>query len=148
MLAFHNVRIACRRLFCNRNAVVGDMTARGSQLPQDLMDLRKAKGISLVQIAIATKIRLRYLEAIERGSFQELPGGVYTESYIRQYGQAVDDAHGALLGYYRSVFAPQSAPAAAKPEPESRVDRFREIVRYAFGLTPDPPLPVRNRRTA
>jgi cytoskeletal protein RodZ len=122
------------------------MTARGIQLPQDLMDLRKAKGLTLAQIAVATKIHLRYLEAIERGAFQELPGSLYTESYIRQYARAVDDADNALLDYYRSVFAPQTVRQIAEPEPQSRMDRFREVVRSAFG--PDPRLPVRKRRTA
>lgn len=122
------------------------MTARGIQLPQDLMDLRKSKGLSLAQIAVATKIHLRYLEAIERGAFQELPGSLYTESYIRQYARAVDDADNALLDYYRSVFAPQTVRQITEPEPQSRMDRFREVVRSAFG--PDPRLPVRKRRTA
>ena len=124
------------------------MTAHGIQLPRDLMDLRKAKGVSLVQIAIATKISLRYLEAIERGAFQELPGGLYSESYIRQYAHAVDDADNALLDYYRNVFAPQTVQPAAEPEPETWTARLREIVRSALGLTPDHPLPARKRRTA
>jgi len=122
------------------------MTARGIQLPQDLMDLRKAKGLSLAQIAVATKIHLRYLEAIERGAFQELPGSLYTESYIRQYARAVDDADNALLDYYRSAFAPERVRQITEPEPQSRMERFRELVRSAFG--PDPRLPVRKRRTA
>ncbi len=116
-------------------------------MPQDLTDLRKATGLSLVQIAVATKIRLRYLEAIERGAFQELPGSVYTESYIRQYARAVGDADNALLDYYRTVFARQEVPLIPEPEP-AWVDRLREVVRSVLGLTPDAPLRVRKRRTA
>ncbi len=111
------------------------------------MELREATGLSLVQIAIATKIRLRYLEAIERGAFQELPGSVYTESYIRQYARAVGDTDNALLDYYRNVFARQEAPPIPEPEP-AWVDRFRDVVRSALGLTPDAPLRVRKRRVA
>ncbi|MGA2274446.1 MAG: helix-turn-helix domain-containing protein [Bryobacteraceae bacterium] len=124
------------------------MSSRGIELPQDWMELRKAKGLSLVQIAIATKIRLRYLEAIERGAFQELPGGVYTESYIRQYARAVDDVDNALLDYYRNVFAPQTVQPLAEPEPESWLDAFRDVVRSLLGLTPDAPLAARKRRAA
>jgi len=124
------------------------MTSRGIELPQDLMELRKAKGLSLGQIAIATKIRLRYLEAIERGAFQELPGSVYTESYIRQYAWAVGDTDNALVDYYRSVFAPQPAQPATVPEAEAWMNRFRDVVCYALGLTPDAPLRVRKRRAA
>ncbi|MGO9231386.1 MAG: helix-turn-helix domain-containing protein [Bryobacteraceae bacterium] len=124
------------------------MTSGGIELPQDLMERREAKGISLVQIAIATKIQLRFLEAIERGAFQKLPGGVYTESYIRQYARAVDDADGALLRYYRTAFAPREVQPAAEPERERWTDRLREAVRSALGLTPDAPLRARKRRAA
>ena len=125
------------------------MTSRGIEmLPQDLMDRRTAKGVSLLQIATATKIGVRYLEAIECGEFQKLPGGFYTESYIRQYAQAVDDADNALLDYYPSAFAPQIVEPAAGPEPEVWMDRFREVVRSALGLSPDPPLPVTKSRPA
>jgi len=50
---------------------------------------RKKKGISLPAIAAATKISVRYLEAIETRDFKRLPGGAYGISYIRQYAQAI-----------------------------------------------------------
>ncbi len=124
------------------------MTARGIQLPQDLMDLRKAKGLSLLQIAAVTKISVRYLEAIERGAFQELPGSLYTESYIRQYARAVDDADNALLEYYRNAFVPQTVRQITEPKPQSRMDRFRDVVGSAFGVTRDSGLSARKRRVA
>ena len=65
--------------------------------------MRGSKGISLEDIARATKITLRYLAAIERGEYHKLPGGVYSESYIRQYARAVDLDEGMLLGHYRKV---------------------------------------------
>lgn len=99
---------------------------------QDWIALRKAKGISLRQIGDATKISLRYLEAIERGAFHELPGGAYTEGYIRQYARAVSGHENALWGYYRNVFAPVSAVPAA-PEPGKPVCRLREMVRSWLG---------------
>lgn len=103
------------------------------ELPQDVAERRKAKGLSLDQISAATKIHLHYLEAIECGAFQELPGGVYTESYIRQYARAVDDADDALLEYYRNVFAPREVPPVAEPEPRQWKDRWRERVRSMLG---------------
>lgn len=125
------------------------MTARGIEvLPQDLIERRKAKDLSLLQIAAATKINVRYLEAIECAAFHKLPGGVYTESYIRQYARAIDDTDNALLDYYRKVFAPQQVEPVVEPEPESWVDRVRSVVSFMLGLTPDRPLPVRKRRPA
>ena len=58
--------------------------------PPNLAALRRQKGISLCHIADSTKIGVRYLEAIERGQFSKLPGGIYNVSYIRQYARAIN----------------------------------------------------------
>ncbi|MGA2267109.1 MAG: helix-turn-helix domain-containing protein [Bryobacteraceae bacterium] len=65
-----------------------------------LATIRKNRGISLEQIAESTKIGVRCLEAIERGEFQKLPGGIYSTSYIRQYARAIDYDESALLAFY------------------------------------------------
>src|ERR1039458_3870467 len=65
-----------------------------------LATIRKNRGISLQQIAASTKIGVRSLEAIERGDFQKLPGGIYSTSYIRQYARAIDYDEIALLEFY------------------------------------------------
>jgi cytoskeletal protein RodZ len=67
---------------------------------QNLAALRHDKGISLHQIAEATKIGVRYLEAIECGQFAKLPGGIYNLSYIRQYAQAIEVNEVELLERY------------------------------------------------
>jgi cytoskeletal protein RodZ len=67
---------------------------------QNLAALRHHKGISLHQIAEATKIGVRYLEAIEGGQFAKLPGGIYNVSYIRQYARAVEFSEQELLERY------------------------------------------------
>ncbi len=74
------------------------------KLPEtlDLARLRESKGISLRQIADSTKISLRFLEAIERGDFSQLPGGIYDRSYIRQYARAIDIEESRLLAYYEA----------------------------------------------
>jgi cytoskeletal protein RodZ len=65
-----------------------------------LATIRRNRGISLEQIAQSTKIGVRSLEAIERGDFQKLPGGIYSTSYIRQYARAIDYDESALLTFY------------------------------------------------
>jgi cytoskeletal protein RodZ len=69
-----------------------------------LATIRRNRGISLKQIAESTKIGVRSLEAIERGEFRKLPGGIYATSYIRQYAQAIDyDEEPILAGYRREM---------------------------------------------
>jgi cytoskeletal protein RodZ len=70
-----------------------------------LANIRGNRGISLEQIAAATKISVRSLEAIERGDFRKLPGGIYNTSYIRQYARAIDYDESILLAYYASAMA-------------------------------------------
>jgi cytoskeletal protein RodZ len=65
-----------------------------------LATIRKNRGISLAQIAESTKISIRSLEAIERGDFRKLPGGIYDTSYIRQYAKAIDYDESLILEYY------------------------------------------------
>jgi cytoskeletal protein RodZ len=68
----------------------------------DLRSSRKRKGVSLEQIADATKISIRFLRAIEAEEFDKLPGGIFTTSYLRQYASAVGIEESRLLGYYQS----------------------------------------------
>jgi cytoskeletal protein RodZ len=76
-----------------------------------LATIRRNRGISLAQIAEATKISVRSLEAIERGEFNKLPGGIYNTSYIRQYARAIDYDESAILSYYHQASrAPKKEP--------------------------------------
>jgi cytoskeletal protein RodZ len=44
-----------------------------------------AKGVDLYRAERDTKIRARYLGALERGDYKELPGAVYTKGFLRNY---------------------------------------------------------------
>jgi cytoskeletal protein RodZ len=92
-----------------------------------LATIRKNRGISLQAIADSTKISIRSLEAIERGDFQKLPGGIYNTSYIRQYARAIDYDETALLAFYsKSVGAPeQSSCTHAQGKGPSNFGGFR-----------------------
>lgn len=107
------------------------MTQRPIQPPsEDWTALRVARGVSLRQIAESTKICVRYLEAIERGAFQELPGGAYTEGFIRQYARAVGDTRDILLNSYRWSLGPvETDPLPDTPEPATATWRLGEILR-------------------
>ena len=82
-----------------------------------LAAIRRNRGISLEQIAASTKISMRSLEAIERGEFRKLPGGIYNTSYIRQYARAIDYDESAILAVYHREM---SAGEPALPQPASK----------------------------
>lgn len=67
----------------------------------ELPGRRQASGVALRQISESTKISLRFLEAIEFEQFDQLPGGIFGTSYIRQYASAIGIDPGPLLTLYR-----------------------------------------------
>ncbi|MBS1857155.1 MAG: helix-turn-helix domain-containing protein [Acidobacteria bacterium] len=79
-----------------------------------LSAIRRNRGISLEQIAESTKISVRSLEAIERGEFSKLPGGIYNTSYIRQYARAIDYDESAILAAYQKDVARRAGPTLAE----------------------------------
>jgi cytoskeletal protein RodZ len=76
-----------------RRAVSGDRAdpGRGApaettpSLPERLYAARERKGVDLYRAERDTKIRARYLGALERGDYKELPGAVYTKGFLRNY---------------------------------------------------------------
>lgn len=47
--------------------------------------LREARGVTLRQIADATKISIGALEALERNDISRLPGGIFSRAFVRSY---------------------------------------------------------------
>ena len=98
------------------------MTGNSKRAPAEplrfeLQALRTNKGVSLEQIAEGTKISRRFLEAIEAEQFNELPGGVYDTSFIRQYAEAVGFEPSELLAYYRLRTGAAIEAVEALPQP-------------------------------
>src|SRR5579863_4041358 len=81
---------------------------------------RRERGISLDQIATATKISVRSLQAIEQGDFGKLPGGIYNTSYIRQYARAIEYDESVLLAFYQQ----QISSGSPRPSSESGKSHF------------------------
>lgn len=51
--------------------------------------LREERGVSLRQIADATKLSVGALEALERSDISRLPGGIYSRAFVRSYAMEV-----------------------------------------------------------
>jgi cytoskeletal protein RodZ len=75
-----------------------------SELGQLLKKSRLEQGISLEQLQETTKIRKRYLEAIEVGDYKSLPGNFYVRAFIKSYAEAVGMDPSEVLSMYRNVF--------------------------------------------
>jgi len=51
-----------------------------------LRTAREARFVDLARVERDTKIRVRYLSALEQGDYRDLPGAVYTRGFLRNYG--------------------------------------------------------------
>jgi len=50
---------------------------------------REQRGVSLRQIAEATKISVSQLEALERNDISRLPGGIFSRAFVRSYAAEI-----------------------------------------------------------
>ncbi len=67
----------------------------------NLAEIRLRSGRTLEQIADTTKISIRFLRAIEAEDFGQLPGGIFTRSYLKQYAEQVGIEASGLIENYR-----------------------------------------------
>ncbi|PXV69364.1 helix-turn-helix domain-containing protein [Halanaerobium congolense] len=65
-----------------------------------LKKARQEKELTLDDIQERTKIRKKYLEAIEANDFDILPGKVYLKVFVKGYAREVDINYKELLNYY------------------------------------------------
>lgn len=81
---------------------------------------REAKGISLEVAEDETKIRRRYLEALENGRADDIPGEVYLKGFLRTYGNFLGlDGPGLVEEYKAAKEPPQESLPQTAGEPQA-----------------------------
>ncbi|HYI68283.1 MAG TPA: RodZ domain-containing protein [Skermanella sp.] len=98
---------------------------RGPGVSDMLRSRRMSLGYELSEIAVALRIRLAYLEAIEQGRFGDLPGAAYANGFLRTYAEHLGLDPQLVLRRFKEE---TSGGLTAKPElylpkpaPESRI---------------------------
>ncbi len=90
------------------------------KLGEVLRGAREAKGVDLPRVERDTKIRVRYLAALENGTYRDLPGAVYTKGFLRNYGLYLGLDPEYLIDLYRlesSATQPDHRREPAWPRP-------------------------------
>ena len=90
-----------------------ETSSAGPGLPDRLLAARERKGVDLYRAERDTKIRARYLGALERGEYRELPGDVYVKGFLRNYALYLGLDPEDVLGQWRRERGDRSAPAPA-----------------------------------
>ena len=84
-----------------------------------LRTAREARFIDLARVERDTKIRIRYLSALERGDYRELPEPIYTRGFLRNYGLYLGLDPEYLIDLYRlesgTAVERPAMPSARRP---------------------------------
>jgi len=93
------------------------VNALGMRLKQE----RERRGITLEEVALATKISTRFLHAIEAEQFDQLPGGIFNKGFIRAYARHLGlDEEEAITAYLEATGAAVARPSD-EDVPQSRL---------------------------
>ena len=89
-----------------------------SELSDQLRRARENKGLSLADLEQKTGIRKRFLQAMEEGRFDALPGPVQVRGFIKSYATCVGlNAEEMLAAYERETHSAQTAAALKSASP-------------------------------
>ncbi|MBC7105259.1 MAG: helix-turn-helix domain-containing protein, partial [Firmicutes bacterium] len=89
---------------------------------------REARGLSLAQAEEETKIRRRYLAALEENRFEVLPGRVYARAFLRTYARFLG-LDGEELARELQGYAPAEPRVEPKREPRYWEYRPRHLLK-------------------
>ncbi len=105
-----------------------------SRLGDTLRAQREKKGITLDQAAADTRIREKFLKALEDSDYQSLPGAVYTKGFLRNYAEYLDLPTDELVVQFHQE--------RGQAEPARTFEPMRPIMRRSLIFTPAVLVPV------
>src|SRR5207245_6293089 len=103
-----------------------------SKLGEMLRTQREKKNITLEQAAADTRIREKFLKALEDGDYPSLPGAVYTRGFLRNYADYLDLQTDELV----VLFQQERGGAPPEPTPKRTFKPYRPVVHQSFIFRP------------
>jgi cytoskeletal protein RodZ len=103
------------------------MTKENSSIGGILKNAREEQGLSLDDISTSTRIKVKYLAAIESNNFDALPSPVQKKGFVRSYARALDLDPSPLISRIRMIVdeSPEEdvqTTTAGLPESDRQVD--------------------------
>src|SRR5262252_8233056 len=96
-----------------------------------LREARERRGLSLRQIANATKISVPTLEALERNDITRLPGGIFSRGVVRSYALEVgldpESAIDEFMGQFPHDSVTAGHPTTTQIEDHEKVESDRRM---------------------
>mgnify|MGYP004460505409 FL=1 len=94
-----------------------------SSLGKILRKEREKQGRTLKEVSDALNIKQEYLKALEKDTYDDIPGVVFVKGFTRNYGNYLGLDGAALVQKYKGTFAatvpqPDVRPAAVQNKPK------------------------------
>jgi cytoskeleton protein RodZ len=99
------------------------------EIGNSLREARLRQGFELPRVEADTKIRAKYLRALEEEHFETLPGGTYVKGFLRTYAEYLGLDGQLYVDEFNSRFAreeefPVQSPATRRPRPRRVESNF------------------------
>jgi transcriptional regulator with XRE-family HTH domain len=104
------------------------------EIGSSLREARTRRGLAMSDVERDTRIRSRYLTALEEDRFDDLPGPAYAKGFLRTYAEFLDLDGQRFVDEYNSRFAPDEEPAGAPPVRIQRRRRPRDRLALAIPI--------------
>src|SRR5919204_2936401 len=104
------------------------------ELGNSLRDARTRQGLDYAQVELGTKIRAKYIQAIEDEQFGILPAQTYVKGFLRAYADFLGLDGQVYVDEYDSRFLAEYLDEAPRRERRGRVQRDRRGVERRMGL--------------
>ena len=102
---------------------------RIQSLGERIKRTRRKKKISLVKMEGLTKIRSRYIEALEKGEYEKLPGDIYIRGFLRKIARVLHMDEARLIGLYLTE-------TQGKDRKKTPLDIMKGLPQARFIITP------------
>src|SRR5687767_8225229 len=85
---------------------------------ENLRRERELRGVDLREMADATKISIRFLQALEQDRVDVLPGGIFPRAFVKQYAKYLGLDADRMVSEFDFAHGKNDASAPRKPAPE------------------------------
>ncbi len=110
------------------------MSSFGERLRQE----REARGIALEDIAKATKIGTRSLNALEEENFAILPGGIFNKGFVRAYARFLGIDEDKAVAEYQAASKEEPISVKVIADQNAKVKASRMLPQTRDGLLDNP----------
>jgi cytoskeletal protein RodZ len=106
------------------------------EIGYSLREARERQGLGYPEIELATKIRAKYIRALEEEDFDAIPGDAYTRGFLRSYAEYLGLDGDVYVDEYASRFQTswRDEPLSRREKPRRIRTRQRPIERRAVLL--------------